>query len=115
MYAAPRATDPTPRAVALFRLYAGALAAAYLAAAVLLVVLAVSRAAHGSSATPLVLPLAFLSALHVAAVFAPRAPWGWTLGTVVLVLGTTSCFVPIALPLLVAWQKPLVKAAYRRV
>lgn len=114
MYAAPRADDPTPRAVALFRVYAGALASAYVVSAVLLIVLAVKRADEGSPATPLVLPLLLMAALHVVALFAPRAPWGWTLASAVLVLGTASCFLPVALPLLIAWQKPLVKAAYRR-
>jgi hypothetical protein len=115
VYEAPRADDPTPRAVGLFRIYASALASAYVITAGVLVVLALREVSLGTAATPLALSLLALGALHAVAALAPRVPWGWTLATVVLVLGTVSCLLPLALPHHVAWQKPLVKAAYRSV
>lgn len=114
-FAAPGASEPTPRALGWFKLYAGALASSYALGTVLVVV--ASLRVMGTLAPPylpLALAMAAMAALHGVSAAAPRVPWSWTLANVVLVLGTASCLLPLALPLLVAWQKPLVKAAYRR-
>jgi hypothetical protein len=56
------------------------------------------------------LPLMILSFL---AVFAPRKKWGWGVNIAVMGLGCTSCAcLPFAIPLLIAWLKPEVKAWY---
>ena len=56
------------------------------------------------------IPLGVLSAV---AAFAPRKKWGWTINFVIQAIGTTGCCcMPLALPLLIRWMKPDVKAAF---
>jgi hypothetical protein len=44
--------------------------------------------------------------------FAPRRPWGHTMGTVVIALGMFNlvCCIPILIPVLIVWMKPETKA-----
>ncbi len=62
--------------------------------------------------------LFLLSAASVAfygvATFMPRKPWAWTFGLVVIALGCPSVTIVVCLPLLLAWLKPEVKAAFCR-
>ncbi|MBI5159801.1 MAG: hypothetical protein HY996_00025 [Micrococcales bacterium] len=54
-----------------------------------------------------------LAAAFVVAIFAPRRPWAWTFGAVLIGLGMTSaCCLPACIPILVAWLKPDAKAWY---
>lgn len=47
--------------------------------------------------------------------FLPRRPWGWIYGIVLLGLGMTSCCtLPAAIPLLIAWLKPEMKARFNK-
>lgn len=57
---------------------------------------------------------AALVVLYGVATFMPRKPWAWTLGLIVIALGCPSVTVVVCLPLLFAWLKPNVKAAFCR-
>ena len=65
---------------------------------------------------PVLMPVAAaaFAVLHAVAFAAPREPWGWTLGLVAIVVGMAGVTIVVALPLLMAWQKPTTKAAFRR-
>jgi hypothetical protein len=48
-----------------------------------------------------------------AAPFLPRQNWVWVLGLVLICLGLTStCCLPVCIPLLILWLKPEMKAYY---
>ena len=49
------------------------------------------------------------------ATFLPLKPWGWTFGLVVIALGLTTPLIIATLPMFLAWNKPLVKAAFCRI
>lgn len=52
---------------------------------------------------------------HAVALFLPRRPWAWIYGIVVIAIGMTSCCIlPAAIPLLIAWLKPEMKARFNR-
>lgn len=54
-----------------------------------------------------------LLVLSLIAAFAPRKKWGWTINFVIQAIGTTGCCcMPLALPMLLRWMKPDVKAAF---
>lgn len=116
-YEAPSAKDATPAALRWYRLYIGATAAVMLAwALVFPLTLVAPLQAHPPTGLRLLALEVFLLALplvRVLALLAPRSPWAWTLGLVVLAFDVPSCFLPLALPLLLAWRKPEVRAAYR--
>ena len=109
-YAPPGTRDATPAAIAWFRGYAALMAVGYATLAVLGGAL--------REATPLgpgvTAAAAALALFFAVAVFAPRKPWGWTLGVVAIAVGVAGCAVVVAAPLLVAWTRPTVKAAFRR-
>ena len=100
--------DARPAVIAWYRLYAAMMAV--LSAAVL----------FASIADPSAAPIAFVlaagsvAAFFAAAAFAPLKPWGWTLALVAIALGLVGVTVLVAAPLLFAWFKPTVKAAFAR-
>jgi hypothetical protein len=55
-----------------------------------------------------------LVALFGTATFIPYKPWGWTLGLVAIGLGLAGGTIIVAIPLLIHWNKPGVKAAFAR-
>ena len=47
--------------------------------------------------------------------FLPRKSWAWVFGLVLICIGLTStCCLPICIPLLIYWSKPEMKAFYGR-
>lgn len=108
-----------------YRLYAGLLVAIYLACvalgALLLLlptVLDVSTSTEDalsaaiSGVLCIVLGLAFGGASLVPLV-APRQPWGWVYGIVLIAIGMTSCCLwPLCIPLLIQWIRPEFKASF---
>ena len=48
------------------------------------------------------------------ALWMPAEPWAWTLGLVVIALGMMGITILVCIPMLIAWQKPTVKAAFCR-
>lgn len=57
-----------------------------------------------------------IAAGFAAALFLPRRPWVWIYDIVLIAFGMTSCCLwPAAIPLLIYWIKPEVKAWYGRV
>lgn len=55
-----------------------------------------------------------LVALYGVATFVPFKPWGWTVGVVAIGLGLAGGSAIFAIPLLVFWMKPRVRAAFAR-
>ena len=53
-------------------------------------------------------------AFYATATFIPLKPWAWTFGLIVIALGVPGITVVVCLPLLLAWLKPTVKAAFCR-
>lgn len=54
-----------------------------------------------------------LSLPYAAAPFLPRRGWAWVVGIVLICLGMTStCCLPITIPLLIFWVKPENKASF---
>jgi len=53
-------------------------------------------------------------AFYGTATFMPFKPWAWTFGLLVIALGVPGLTVFVCLPLLLAWLKPEVKAAFCR-
>ena len=88
-----------------FRAYAIVLALLWVAAAIVLAIRA---------PVVVVAPAAALAILHGVAAFVPFRPWGWTLALVTLGFGIASFAFVLALPLAIAWNRPLVRAAFGR-
>jgi hypothetical protein len=62
----------------------------------------------------IVLGLVFF-APYAAAPFLPRDSWVWVLGLVLICIGLSStCCLPVCIPLLIFWLKPEMKAFYGR-
>jgi hypothetical protein len=79
-----------PKVVFWFRVYTGGMAALYVCCMLAAIVFAL----------PFVLP---------------RRPWVWVYDMVVICIGLTSCCImPAALPLLIYWIKPEVKAWFQQ-
>lgn len=56
-----------------------------------------------------------LICLYGAVPFLPRAPWAWTYGLVVILLGLPcGCWVVVSVPLLVHWLRPETRAWFGR-
>jgi hypothetical protein len=107
-YEAPRARGGArPAVIVWFRAYAALSATIYAGAAGTLAFTGLGRA-------PLLVALIAFAVVHAAASAVPFKPWGWTLGLVTLGLGLASFTVVVALPLAIAWNKPLVRAAFGR-
>jgi hypothetical protein len=88
-----------------FRAYAIVLALVWTAASI-----AVAIRAPGV----VIVPAAALAILHGVAAFVPFRPWGWTLAFVTLGFGIASFAFVLALPLAIAWNRPIVRAAFGR-
>ena len=55
----------------------------------------------------------FVSVLYLIGIFAPKRPWGWVYGIVLICLSMTSCCtLPAAIPLLIFWIRPETKWYY---
>jgi hypothetical protein len=53
---------------------------------------------------------------YAAAPFLPRKSWVWVFGLVLICLGLTStCLLPVCIPLIIFWAKPEMKAFYGRI
>ncbi len=95
-----------------FRVYAAFMTLFSLA---LLVVAVLGHAER--PATPLLSLAAIalvLAGVYGVATFVPFKPWGWTWALVAIALGAASGLALFAVPLLVFWFKPQVKAAFAR-
>ena len=117
--------DARPRVILWFRLYAAVmmLASLGLLGVTLLMGYAATRpevaldpSAAGAPLVAIVLTLlaAALVVLYGVATFVPFKPWGWSLGLVAIGLGLAGGSAIFAIPLLVFWLKPQVKAAFAR-
>jgi hypothetical protein len=128
-YAAPSpdsfGRDARPRVILWFRVYAAVMMLASLAMLGLAFLMgyeatrpevAIEANAAGAPllAVVLVLLSAALVALYGIATFVPLKPWGWTVGLVAIGLGLAGGSVIFAVPLLVHWLRPQVKAAFAR-
>ena len=117
--------DARPAVILWFRIYAAAmtLTSLGLLALALLMGYAATRPEvaldAGASGAPLVaivlaLVATALVVLYGVATFVPFKPWGWTVGVVAIGLGLAGGSAIFAIPLLVFWLKPQVKAAFAR-
>jgi hypothetical protein len=117
--------DARPAVILWFRIYAAVMMLASLAMLGLAVLMgyeatrpevALSANAAGAPLVAIVLALiaAALVALYGVATFVPFRPWGWSLGLVAIGLGLAGGSILFAIPLLVFWLKPEVKAAFAR-
>jgi hypothetical protein len=104
--------DARPAVILWFRVYAAAMTVLSLA----LVALASSLglAERGGSLYSLVAIALLLAVVYGTATFVPFKPWGWTWALVAIALGVASGGALFAVPLLVFWFKPQVKAAFMR-
>lgn len=111
-WAAPRdARDARPAVILWFRVYAAMMTVAM--SAVLLVAIFVSSAG-GDAAYVMVGASAPLVPLFAVATFVPFKPWGWTLALGAIAIGMMSGAIVFALPLMIFWFRPTVKAAFAR-
>jgi hypothetical protein len=106
-YAPPSSPiDARPAAIGWYRAYAAGSAVVYLVLGIFVLV------ARGS-------PILAGVALSLAVFFAGAAmirytPRGWTIGLVAIALGLAGFGILFALPLAMQWNKPVLKAAFRR-
>ena len=117
--------DPRPRVIFWYRGYAAVMlltSLALLAFATFLgwaqtrpeVAIGASSAALHAQTIVLFLVAMACVALYATATFMPFKPWAWTLGLIVIALGVPGVTIVVCLPLLLAWLKPNVKAAFCR-
>ncbi|MEA2746711.1 MAG: hypothetical protein QOI41_854 [Myxococcales bacterium] len=117
--------DARPRVILWFRVYSAVMmlvSLGFLGLAVLMGYaatrpeVAIDANAAGAPLAAIVLALlsAALVALYGVATFVPFKPWGWTVGLVAIALGLAGGSVIFAIPLLVHWLKPQVRAAFAR-
>ena len=99
--------DARPAVITWYRLYAALMA--LLAVAVLSLF-----ALTATAPLALVLSAGTTAVFFAAAAFVPLKPWGWTFALVAIALGLAGVTVLVAAPLLVAWRRPTVKAAFAR-
>ena len=108
-YAPPRSVrDARPAVIFWYRAYAGLMALVALAMLVLAVM------SGGSTAVAVIVVAVLLAVFFGLATFVPFKPWGWTIALVAIGLGLAGGSAVFALPLLVFWFKPEVKAAFAR-
>jgi hypothetical protein len=110
-----------PPVVTWYRVYAGLMAAMYLAMVVFGVTMPLWVPAQEDEPPPWVYALAFgcvglpFAAAYVAAFFVPVKPWAWVYHLVLICLGLTSaCCMLASIPLLIFWIKPETKAYFGR-
>lgn len=125
-YAAPAShRDARPAVIVWFRVYAAVMMLASLGMLGLAILMgyaatrpevALDPNAAGAPLVAIVLTLlaTALAVLYGVAIFVPFKPWGWTIGLVAIGLGLAGGSVIFAIPLLVFWVKPEVKAAFAR-
>jgi hypothetical protein len=117
--------DARPSVILWFRVYAAVMTLASLAMLGLAIMMgyaatrpevALDANAAGAPLVAIVLALlaAALVALYGVATFVPFKPWGWSVGLVAIALGLAGGGAIFAIPLLVFWLKPQVKAAFAR-
>lgn len=111
-----------PRVLKWYRVYAGALAAAFLGIILLGIALPVIDPGRQDDMPAWFVPAAMIGcslpflAAYVAAFFVPAKPWAWTYHLVLIAGGLTSaCCMPVCIALLIAWLKPETKAYFGRV
>jgi hypothetical protein len=117
--------DARPSVILWFRIYAAVMLVASLA--ILGLALMMGYAATrpevaldpGAAGAPLVaivttLFATALVALYGVATLVPFRPWGWSVGLIAIGLGLVGGSAIFAIPLLVYWLKPDVKAAFAR-
>jgi hypothetical protein len=117
--------DARPSVIVWFRIYAAVMLVASLA--ILGLALMMGYAATqpevaldpGAAGAPLVAIVTTvfataLVALYGVATFVPFRPWGWSVGLIAIGLGLVGGSALFAIPLLVFWLKPDVKAAFAR-
>jgi len=118
-------SDPLPRVIFWYRAYAAVLLLASLALLGVATILAWAQTRPEIAMRPgsadaqthaivLFLAAAASVAFYGVATFMPRKPWAWTFGLLVIALGCPSVTIVLCLPLLLAWLKPTVKAAFCR-
>lgn len=118
-------SDPRPRVILWYRAYAAVMllgSLAFLGFATLLAwaqtrpAIAIRPGSADAQAQAIILFLvsAACVAFYGVATFMPLKPWAWTLGLLVIALGCPSVTIVVCLPLLLAWLKPTVKAAFCR-
>ena len=123
-YEPPSASyDARPAVIIWYRVYASVIAVLMLVAFAVSVFVAWARAqapvyGEGPEVDLLVMLLLFgtfsMLVFYGVALFVPMRPWGWTIGLVAIGLGLTSIWIVVAIPLLVKWMDPKVKAAFGR-
>jgi hypothetical protein len=98
--------DARPAVIVWFRVYAATMTLLSLALLAFVVM----------SAASLLLCAGFaaVAGLYGVATFVPFRPWGWTLGLVAIAFGLAGGGAMFAIPLLMFWFKPQVKAAFAR-
>lgn len=117
--------DPRPRVIFWYRAYAAVMLLASLALLGFATLLAWAQtrpeiammpgtAAAQTNAIIFFLLSAAGVAFYGVATFMPFKPWAWTLGLLVIALGVPGLTIVVCLPLLLAWLKPTVKAAFCR-
>lgn len=113
----PVPTGTRPRVVLYTRIYAGAMATAYLALVALLLFGKITSRI-GAESHALLIPMSLLGVafaiLFAVAALAPFKPWGWTVGLVAICVGLTSCSALFAIVLLRRWITIETKAAFGR-
>lgn len=111
-WAAPEgARDARPAVILWFRVYAAMMTVVMIG---VLVAALFATTAAGDAAYVIMVASALLVPLFGVATFIPYKPWGWTVGLVAIALGLTSAGLVFALPLMIFWFKPTVKAAFAR-
>jgi len=125
-YAAPAShRDARPPVIVWFRLYSAVMTLASLGMLGLAITMgyaatrpevALDPSAAGAPLVAIVLTLlaGALVVLYGIATFVPFKPWGWSVGLVAIGLGLAGGSAIFAIPLLVFWLKPQVKAAFAR-
>lgn len=119
------ARDARPAVIFWFRVYAAVMTLASVAMLGLAILMgfaatrpevALDANAAGAPLVAIVLTLlsAALVALFGVATFVPFKPWGWSVGLIAIGLGLAGGSLIFAVPLLVYWLKPQVKAAFAR-
>jgi hypothetical protein len=117
--------DPRPRVIFWYRAYAAVMLLASLVLLVGATFLAWAQTrpevamlpGAGEAQTQAIIMFllsAFAVAFYGMATFMPFKPWAWTLGLVVIALGLPGLTIVVCVPLLLAWLKPNVKAAFCR-
>jgi len=114
-FAAPRdARDARPAVILWFRVYAAMMTVAMLALLAVGLLAASAASAAGDAAYVMIGASALLAPFFAVATLVPFKPWGWSVALVAIALGLASAGIVFAVPLMIAWFRPTVKAAFAR-